>query len=166
VFVNGGEAGYEALLTAISWTTPKDSLTIIHTIQSLGPTFVEDTQYPPYLEDYKRIQEFAVNQGKLLGEKVLDFAKSNGGINLELVILPNSGNYKEASVKFANAKQFDTIFLGTRGLGPIERFFVGSFSTYFIHHCTCDVHVCRSKGRVKNKLHGTALKDGSQVLLG
>jgi len=165
VFVNGGEVGYEALLTAISWMTEKDNLVIIHTIQSLGPSYADDHQLPNYMEEYKRIQEFALTQGKLVGEKALAFAKANGGNNLELVVLPNNGNYKEASVKFANDKQFDTVFVGARGLGVLERFFLGSFSTYFIHHSLCDVHICRSKGRLKKLSQDPSQKE-QPVLLG
>lgn len=46
-------------------------------------------------------------------------------------------------VELADTGEADLIVVGSRGAGPIERFFVGSVSNDVTHHARCDVLVVR-----------------------
>jgi len=53
------------------------------------------------------------------------------------------GNPKQEIVEIAAKNQIDVIFVGARGLGRIEKFFLGSVSEYVASHALCSVMVCR-----------------------
>jgi nucleotide-binding universal stress UspA family protein len=53
-------------------------------------------------------------------------------------------NAREQVVDIARQQQVESIVVGSRGLGSIQRMFLGSFSHYIIHHAPCDVIVVKS----------------------
>jgi nucleotide-binding universal stress UspA family protein len=61
------------------------------------------------------------------------------------------GDPREVLLTEANEWKADTIFVGARGLGPMERLFLGSVSSHIVTHAHCTVEVVR---RIANSVHG------------
>lgn len=49
----------------------------------------------------------------------------------------------EVILKVAEEEQADLLVLGSRGLGAVKRFFIGSVSDRVVHHAHCDVLVVK-----------------------
>ena len=64
------------------------------------------------------------------------------------VLTSTLGNPKQEVLQFANDRKIDTIVVGTRDLGKVERFFLGSFSKYIVAHATCPVIVVKTPTEV------------------
>jgi len=54
------------------------------------------------------------------------------------------GEPKETLVNEARSWNADTIFLGARGLGLVERFLLGSVSASVVNHAPCTVEIVRA----------------------
>jgi len=65
-----------------------------------------------------------------------------GGV-ATIVLADYGQNARDQAVQFAETNAIDTIFVGTRGLGAVKRFFLGSFSTHIVHHAHCNVFVAK-----------------------
>jgi nucleotide-binding universal stress UspA family protein len=80
---------------------------------------------------------------KMLTNKLQDARKRLqarfGTVETELV----KGNPKHVLIDIATKWKADEIFVGARGLGKMERIFVGSVSTYVAGHAHCTVEVVR-----------------------
>jgi nucleotide-binding universal stress UspA family protein len=57
------------------------------------------------------------------------------------------GEPKETLVQEAGRWRADTIFMGARGLGRLERFLLGSVSSSVVGHAPTTVEIVRSRGR-------------------
>jgi nucleotide-binding universal stress UspA family protein len=57
------------------------------------------------------------------------------------------GDPREAILTLADLVIADTIFVGARGLGRMERLLLGSVSSYIITHARCTVEVVRDHTR-------------------
>jgi len=84
-------------------------------------------------EEFKWLQYLA-------GEAEQKCAKA-GLIASSLVL---EGHPKETLVNEARRWSADTIFIGARGLGVVERLFLGSVSTSVVTHAACTVEVVRA----------------------
>jgi nucleotide-binding universal stress UspA family protein len=84
-------------------------------------------------EEYKWMQYLA-------GEAEQKCTKA-GLISSSLVL---EGHPKETLVNEARRWNADTIFIGARGLGVVERLFLGSVSTSVVTHAPCTVEVVRA----------------------
>ena len=63
-----------------------------------------------------------------------------GLIVSEMVV---SGDPREVIIAEADRWNADSIFVGARGLGRMERLLLGSVSTYVVNHAHCTVEVVR-----------------------
>ena len=54
------------------------------------------------------------------------------------------GDPREVILTAAEVTGADTIFIGARGLGPVERLLLGSISSYVVTHAHCSVEVVRT----------------------
>ena len=89
-------------------------------------------------EDFEKL--FA--KRKCAGQAVLDTARQKLGItkftvNEEL----HEGPEAESILKVAESRKADLIVMGTRGLGMLKSYLVGSVSRKVIHHASCPVMV-------------------------
>jgi hypothetical protein len=50
---------------------------------------------------------------------------------------------RSALLQWLRANRVQTLFVGTRGTGPLSRAVLGSFSASMVHEAPCDVIVCR-----------------------
>ena len=62
------------------------------------------------------------------------------------VVVTYGAPYKEI-VDFAKARDADMIMIGHRGLGDLQRFFLGSVAAQVVAHAPCSVYVHRPKGK-------------------
>ena len=69
-----------------------------------------------------------------------DMLRDSGLTVVETVI---EGNPREAIIAEADAWKADAIFVGARGLGRVQRFLLGSVSSYITRHAHCTVEVSR-----------------------
>jgi nucleotide-binding universal stress UspA family protein len=78
--------------------------------------------------------------GLVKGVKARGFKKVHGTVI-------SSPAVKEGIVDFVNKNNGEDedvmVFVGTRGLGAIKRAFLGSFSSYILHHTHLDVVIVR-----------------------
>lgn len=65
-------------------------------------------------------------------------------LSLSLLLLCAVKSAKAAAVEYAEQNHVDLIVVGTRGLGAVKSFFVGSFSQYILANPKCDVLLSRS----------------------
>jgi len=89
-------------------------------------------------EDFEKL--FA--KRKCVGQNVLDTARQKLGattfaVNEELYEGPEA----ESILKVAESRKADLIVMGTRGLGMLKSYLVGSVSRKVIHHALCPVMV-------------------------
>jgi len=137
VLVDGSDEAERALHQAVSFKRDHDTLLVVHAVEFLRPLAVSHS-FVSFTEANLKNQE----QGKLLVAKYLRqlIDKNVANIKSALVVAPGSAdNLKECVLKFAAKHNVDTIFVGTRGYGPLKRFFTGSFSSYIINHAQCNV---------------------------
>eukprot|EP00808_Paulinella_micropora_P019100 g11573.t1 len=148
VLVDGSEFSEKAFQKALSCMRENDTLTVVTAIEFLKPLVVSHS-FVSFDDANKELQE----QGKVLLAKYIKEAKEakakDGSVKSAMVLASGtSDNIKEATLKFAEKHKVDTIFVGTRGLGAVKRFFVGSFSNYIIQHSHCDVMHLSSVGQI------------------
>eukprot|EP00300_Choanocystis_sp_HF-7_P004546 c13525_g1_i2.p1 GENE.c13525_g1_i2~~c13525_g1_i2.p1 ORF type:complete len:149 (+),score=24.80 c13525_g1_i2:171-617(+) len=140
VLVDGSEQASKAFEKAIGTVKEGDTLLICHACQypeiaASIPIVGMPVIDPQMLDLHKQaIQDNA----KQLVTFYLEQAQERGVRDCHSFVLAE-GRPKEQSITFAIEKKVDTIFVGTRGLGAIQRFFLGSFSNYIVHHAPCDV---------------------------
>jgi nucleotide-binding universal stress UspA family protein len=65
------------------------------------------------------------------------------GRGIEGAYVEGVGSPAEVIVQEAEGSGADLIVVGTRGLHATKRLFIGSVSTYVVHHAPCDVLVVR-----------------------
>jgi nucleotide-binding universal stress UspA family protein len=93
------------------------------------------------LMGYEDLEKFFAKR-KSTGQAVLDTARQKLGttkfiVNEEL----HEGPEAESILKIAENRKADLIVMGTRGLGTLKSFLVGSVSRKVIHHASCPVMV-------------------------
>lgn len=68
---------------------------------------------------------------------------STGTFELECIIVPREAG--EGIVGLAEKHGADLIVIGSRNLGTVKRFLMGSTSNYITHHASCDVLIVKNK---------------------
>eukprot|EP00300_Choanocystis_sp_HF-7_P002642 c119_g1_i2.p2 GENE.c119_g1_i2~~c119_g1_i2.p2 ORF type:complete len:169 (+),score=28.53 c119_g1_i2:59-508(+) len=141
VLVDGSEQSSRAFDKLMNTQKDGDTVLICHACQypelaamasPLGGMPVVDPQM------YELHRSAVQDNAKQLVGHYLNLAKERGLKDCHSFVLAE-GHPKEQCVEFAAEKGVNTIFVGTRGLGAIQRFFLGSFSNYILHHAGCDV---------------------------
>jgi len=144
VLVDGSDNSKKAFDAVLAWKRPQDKLYVVHAVEvvasipvGVGPAvaFVD----PGVLES---ANESLKKRGAAI---VKDYANKCEELKVPNVITSvlTTQNPKESVVKYAKDKAIETIFVGTRGLGAVKRFFLGSFSNYIVNHADCDVMVVK-----------------------
>jgi len=140
VLVDGSTYAQKAFETALTWKKPEDKLLVVHAVEivsgvpvGVGPSlvFIDPSVLENANESLKQrgagiVKEYA----KICEEKKIH------GVTTSVL---TTHNPKESVCKYAKDKGVDIIYVGTRGLGTIQRFFLGSFSNYVVSHAECDV---------------------------
>lgn len=78
------------------------------------------------------------------GERILSAALSKvEGQELEAVTRLEHGQPADKVIEVAKDENFDVIVIGSRGLGRVARFFLGSVSDKVSHHAPCAVLIVK-----------------------
>lgn len=85
---------------------------------------------------------------RTLGDRVMeeakDYATGQGLTEVETILEMGSPKYVIAE-DIPKRENIDLIVMGAKGMGAVERFFMGSVSENVIRHAACDVLVVRPK---------------------
>jgi nucleotide-binding universal stress UspA family protein len=146
VAIDGSAASQQAIEHAIALAKPQqDSITLMTVVEPLStyyPRLMMPTgdwvgiQALPDPEHEKALLERA---GLLLqaSAEVCQEAGVDCDTKLEL------GAPRHVICEVAKHDQPDFLVIGSRGLGAMERFMLGSVSDFVVHHCVCPVIVVR-----------------------
>lgn len=128
VAYDGEQPARRALETAIELTKRFDaSLTVV----SVVPVHPGRAPVDPWDDRTVHLQQLKEARGILAEHGV------------EARLLEPGGDPAESIERVAEMGQFDTIVIGSRGLGPISRFLQGSVSEHVATHSTATVVIAR-----------------------
>jgi len=137
VAVDGSSNAKAAFFTAHSMMHPEtDHLYIIHVQQDIvSKPSMEDIDYREGVQDLvnKRSTAMLVEYGKLAKERKIDYA----------CMLATSNHVGSMICSQVEEKKIDFLIMGTRGLTPVKRIFVGSNSQYCVNHAHCNVLIVK-----------------------
>ena len=106
---------------------PTDSLVILNVLNLKTPTYAHDIAVNDRLK--RESQENLDQMKKTANEK--------GFQNVE--VISARGDPAKVICSYASEKKIDTIVMGRRGMGNVERMINGSVSTYVLANATCAV---------------------------
>ena len=82
-------------------------------------------------------------RGQRLAEKYRVQLKESGVENATVHVLASHAP-KQASKDWVTENKVDVVFAGSRGLGAVKRFFLGSFSQFLVNNLECDVMITKA----------------------
>jgi|ERR671923_2863952 nucleotide-binding universal stress UspA family protein len=133
--VDGSEYSLRALDTAIYLAKKIDAnLTGMHVIENLPTVYVESQKVlNDLLAKYRAESENILDKCKQIAEK--------SGVKIETVIA--EGDAASNIVVYARNGGFDTIIMGSRGVGSFKEMVLGSVSNKVLHHAKCSVMIVK-----------------------
>lgn len=137
VAYDGSKASRQALDKAIALAeaAPNAELEVVHVLQF--PNFIIGEAMintPVYIrDDYYQTAEKIMNEAK---ERVAQLSTS---VNVTML----EGGPAQAILEFAEEKKCDIIVIGSRGLGGIREFFLGSVSHNVVQHAKIPVLIAK-----------------------
>jgi nucleotide-binding universal stress UspA family protein len=133
--VDGSEYSLRALDTAIYLAKKIDAnLTGMHVIENLPTVYVESQKVlNDLLAKYRAESENILDKCKQIAEK--------SGVKIETVIA--EGDAASNIVVYARNGGFDTIIMGSRGVGSFKEIVLGSVSNKVLHHAKCSVMIVK-----------------------
>jgi len=145
VAIDGSQASYKALKTAIDLAKPTQAIvkavTIIEPLRDYYPELIMPTgdwvswQVHPNPE----LEKALVEKGRSLLQAA---EKSCKDANVTYETSIEFGTPRDRICKLAG-EGIDILVIGSRGLGSMERLMLGSVSDYIVHHAPCPVLVVR-----------------------
>ncbi len=138
VAVDGSEHGWKAIEIVRTLGECKAlDITVLHVVadHSLYRNYGFDMTHEGYLnEAAKNRAEEVIRQAK---DYFSDYAPGNVAFAIK------SGEPANVIVNTAESESFDTIVIGSRGMGTMTRLLVGSVSQKVVAHAPCSVFVVR-----------------------
>jgi nucleotide-binding universal stress UspA family protein len=133
--VDGSEYSLRALDTAIYLAKKIDAnITVMHIIENLPTVYVESQKVlNDLLAKYRTESENILDKCKQIAEK--------SGVKIETVIA--EGDAASNIVVYARNGGFDTIIMGSRGVGSFKEMVLGSVSNKVLHHANCSVVIVK-----------------------
>lgn len=133
--VDGSEYSLRALDTAIYLAKKIDAnITGMHVIENLPTVYVESQKVlNDLLAKYRAESENILDKCKQIAEK--------SGVKIETVIA--EGDASSNIVVYARNGGFDTIIMGSRGVGSFKEMVLGSVSNKVLHHAKCSVMIVK-----------------------
>jgi nucleotide-binding universal stress UspA family protein len=105
----------------------------------------------------RELRESVATEARQVGEKTAKILRRRWP---EVETVVTQGDPRVEIVHVAEETRVDMIALGTRGLGPMKRFFVGSTSLAVARYAPCPVAIVR--GRPRQVRHVLVAVDGSE----
>jgi nucleotide-binding universal stress UspA family protein len=129
--VDGSENSYRAARAAIFLAHKVGSdVLVLHVLENLPKLYIESQKV---LND---LLSARTKEGRDILNTCLEEAKkSNVAIRTELL----EGDAASIILELSNKENFDSIFMGNRGLGRFKELFLGSVSSKVLHHAKCSV---------------------------
>lgn len=110
------------------------ALVILHVLDTRAMYATESADLT-YIDTLRKLGDKVVNEAK-------EYAESQGVTDVKVII--ESGSPKPViATDVPKRENIDLIVVGARGMGAIERLFVGSVSENVVRHAECDVVVVR-----------------------
>ena len=119
---------------------PGSEIRVISAIELPILSVAEFPAWPDYLDEIDRILS---ERATALVEKALAALRAGECKTLRLTSKTFHGSAKQVIVEEAKAWGADLIVIGSRGLGALDRFLLGSVSQAVVHHAPCSVEVVR-----------------------
>jgi nucleotide-binding universal stress UspA family protein len=148
VVVDGSENSSRAFDVALDFCKDEDTLVICHAVELISESshaVMATGLIPPVVIDphmLERTNNSLIDRGKKIVAHYKKKVRSNKNIKFKVkhaVLTSKIESAKECVVSFANKAKFHTIFTGTRGLGSVKSFFMGSFSRYLLSNSEANV---------------------------
>jgi len=143
--IDGSEEASMAVRSVAARCWPaKTEAVIVSAVQTLAPvttsleesTFAQEPAYSVIREADERLRA-------RLGNIIEEFADALRQAGLIATTRLVDGDPREAILTAAEITRADTIFVGARGLGRMDRLLLGSVSSYIVTHAHCSVEVVR-----------------------
>lgn len=115
------------------------------------------TEPPRDSQTMRELRESVATEARQAGERTAKILRRRWP---EVEMLVTQGDPRVEIVHVAEETRVDMIALGTRGLGPTKRFFVGSTSLAVARYAPCPVAIIR--GRSRQVRHVLVAVDGSE----
>jgi nucleotide-binding universal stress UspA family protein len=145
--IDGSKESATALSSVVGRPWPeKTEVHIVSAVQTLAPTvtaldastFAQEPAYSVIRTADERLR-FRIES---IAAESANALRRAGLIATTHVV---EGDPREAILTVAEVSKADAIFVGARGLGPMQRLLLGSVSSYVVTHAHCSVEVVRFK---------------------
>jgi nucleotide-binding universal stress UspA family protein len=133
--VDGSDNSYRALDAALFLSEKLGSnITVLHVMEEIPITHIESQKLlSELLENYKK-----ENQDIL--SKCSEIARKKA-VTINTILL--QGNPASIILDFSKKEKYDTVIMGSRGLGKFKELILGSVSSKIVHHSPCEVLLIR-----------------------
>lgn len=137
--VDGSEQAAKAALHAAELAGKLEAeLTLIHVVPSL----------PPYVntspDRFGNIQQAIIEEFHRHGREILEKTREDlAGYNLQLKTAIAMGHPADEILKKVKEDGYDLIVIGSRGLGAVKGYLMGSVSNRVTRHAACPVLIVR-----------------------
>lgn len=112
-------------------------VTILHAYEFLEIIPVYESTYA-YLDE---LEDYLEGQSKKIAQETEQRFKE---VNIEVQSLIIKGDPGQSVVNVAEEQNCDLIVMGSRQMGAVRRFLLGSVSNYVVHHSECPVLIVPS----------------------
>jgi nucleotide-binding universal stress UspA family protein len=109
-------------------------VTVLHAYEFLEVIPVYETTYA-YLDE---LESYLEGQSKEIASQV-EQKMLNAGLKPHTAVIKGDPGY--SIINAVDEHKCDLIVMGSRGLGPIQRFLLGSVSNYVVNHAKCPVMI-------------------------
>jgi nucleotide-binding universal stress UspA family protein len=136
LYPSDGSNASEQVLTHVRDLAQKFNaeVTVLHAYEFLEVIPVYETTYA-YLDELENYLESQSSQiASQIKQKLTD-----AGITAHTAVIKGDPGY--SIINTAEEHHCDLIVMGSRGLGPVKRFLLGSVSHYVVNHAKCPVMI-------------------------
>jgi nucleotide-binding universal stress UspA family protein len=151
---NDGSTEAEAVIRAVaarSWLE-KTEAQIISAVQTLVPATAAALEANTYMQEPAytvicEVDERERSRLRAVSQASADVLRSAGLVTTFSVL---DGDPRDILLVEADLSNADTVFVGARGLGRMERLLLGSVSSHIVSHARCTVEVVRNYDAIKS----------------
>jgi nucleotide-binding universal stress UspA family protein len=133
--VDGSITSYKALNAALELAQRIGSeVNVLHVMENVPKLYIESQKL------LEQLLAARTDEGKKILDKCILEAKNNGvTVKTEL----QEGDPASVILELSKRDRYDTIVIGTRGLGRFKGLILGSVSSKVVHHSACSILLVR-----------------------